>query len=46
LIWQVQEDLAFDIGLRHALTNAHPVDELRAGMTFAFPVWHKDVGRH
>jgi hypothetical protein len=46
LIWQVQEDLAFDIGLRHALTNARPVDELRAGMTFAFPVWHKEVGRH
>jgi hypothetical protein len=46
LIWQVQEDLAFDIGLRHALTNAHPVDELRAGVTFAFPVWHKDVARH
>src|SRR5215475_7026500 len=36
LIWQVREDLSFDIGLRHALTNSHPVNELRAGMTVAF----------
>jgi hypothetical protein len=36
LIWQVREDLSFDLGLRHALTNGHPVNELRAGMTVAF----------
>ena len=38
LIWQVREDLSFDLGLRHALTNGHPVNELRAGMTVAFSV--------
>ena len=36
LIWQVREDLAFDVGVRHALTNGHPVNELRAGMTVSF----------
>jgi hypothetical protein len=36
LIWQVRDDLSFDLGLRHALTNGHPVNELRAGMTVAF----------
>jgi len=38
LIWQVREDLAFDVGLRHALTDGHPVNEVRAGMTVAFSV--------
>jgi len=38
LIWQVREDLSFDLGLRHALTNGRPVNELRAGMTVAFSV--------
>ena len=38
LIWQVREDLSFDLGLRHALTDGHPVNELRAGMTVAFSV--------
>jgi hypothetical protein len=38
LIWQVREDLAFDVGLRHALTDGHPVNEIRAGMTVAFSV--------
>ena len=38
LIWQVREDLSFDVGVRHALTNGHPVNELRAGMTVAFSV--------
>jgi hypothetical protein len=36
LIWQVREDLAFDAGVRHALTNGHPVNEIRAGMTVSF----------
>ena len=36
LIWQVREDLSFDVGLRHALTDGHPVNEVRAGMTVAF----------
>ena len=36
VIWQVQEDLSFDVGVRHALTNGHPVNEVRAGMTLGF----------
>jgi hypothetical protein len=38
LIWRVRDDLSFDIGLRHALTNGHSVNEVRAGLTFAFPL--------
>jgi hypothetical protein len=38
LIWQVREDLSFDVGLRHAVTDGHPVNELRAGMSVAFSV--------
>src|SRR5712675_900106 len=38
LIWRVRDNLSFDIGLRHALTNGHPVNEIRAGLTFGFPV--------
>ena len=37
-IWQVRDDLAFDIGFRHALTNGQPVNEIRAGLTFGFPL--------
>jgi hypothetical protein len=38
LIWRVRDDLSFDVGVRHALTNAHPVNEIRAGLTVGFPV--------
>jgi hypothetical protein len=38
LIWRVRDNLSFDIGVRHALTNGHPVNELRAGLTFGFPL--------
>ncbi|HEY2135877.1 MAG TPA: hypothetical protein VGH49_08300, partial [Xanthobacteraceae bacterium] len=38
LIWQVHDNLAFDIGVRHALTDGQPVNEIRAGVTFGFPV--------
>jgi hypothetical protein len=38
LIWQVRDNLSFDVGIRHALTGGHPVDEVRAGLTFGFPV--------
>ena len=38
LIWRVSDKLAFDVGLRHALTNSHPVNEVRAGLTFGFPL--------
>jgi hypothetical protein len=38
LIWRARDDLSFDVGLRHALTNGHPVNEVRAGLTFGFPL--------
>jgi hypothetical protein len=38
LIWQVSDKLAFDVAFRHALTNSHPVNEVRAGLTFGFPL--------
>ena len=38
LIWRVSDNLSFDVGLRHALTNGHPVNEVRAGLTFGFPL--------
>jgi len=38
LIWQVNDKLSFDIAYRHALTNGHSVDEVRAGLTFAVPL--------
>ena len=37
-IWQVRDNLAFDVGLRCALVNGRPVNELRAGVTFGFPI--------
>jgi hypothetical protein len=37
-IWQVRDDLSFDVGFRHALTNGHHVNEIRAGLTFGFPL--------
>jgi hypothetical protein len=38
LIYRVRDDLSFDLALRHALTNGHPVNEIRAGLTFGFPL--------
>jgi hypothetical protein len=38
LIWQVSDKLSFDVAIRHALTNGRPVDEFRAGLTFAVPI--------
>jgi hypothetical protein len=35
-IWQVRDNLSFDVAFRHASTNGHPVEEVRAGMTFGF----------
>jgi len=34
-IWKVNDDLAFDFGLREAWVNQKPVTEIRAGLTFA-----------
>lgn len=38
LIWRVRDNLSFDVGLRHALTNGHHINEVRAGLTFGFPL--------
>ena len=38
LIYQVRDGLSFDVAVRHALTNGHPVNEVRAGVTFGFPL--------
>jgi hypothetical protein len=37
-IWQVQDNIAVDFGLRGAHVNDHTLGEIRAGMTFAFGV--------
>jgi hypothetical protein len=37
-IWQVQDNIAVDFGLRGALVNNHTVGQIRAGVTFAFGV--------
>jgi hypothetical protein len=44
-IWQVKEDLSFDIGFRHALVNGRPVEEFRAGVTFGFSLPEFKRGR-
>lgn len=38
LIWQVRDNLSFDVGVRHAFSNGRPVNELRAGLTFGFRI--------
>ena len=35
-IWQVDKDLSFDAAYRYAIENGHAVNEIRAGVTFAF----------
>jgi hypothetical protein len=37
-IWQVNENLSYDIGFRHAWVNSRPVEEVRAGLTFGFSI--------
>lgn len=37
-IWQVRDNLSFDAGFRYAEINGRPVNEVRAGLTFAFSV--------
>lgn len=38
LIYRVRDDLNFDVAVRHALTGGRPVNEIRAGLTFGFPL--------
>ena len=35
-IWQVEHDLSLDAAFRYAVMNGHAVNEIRAGLTFAF----------
>jgi hypothetical protein len=35
-IWQVRDNLSFDAAFRYAQVNGRPVNEIRAGVTFAF----------
>jgi hypothetical protein len=37
-IWQVKDELSFDAAFRYALVNGRAVNEIRAGLTFAFKV--------
>jgi len=37
-IWQVQDNIAVDVGLRGARINGQTAGEIRAGVTFAFGV--------
>ena len=37
-IWQVQDNIAIDFGLRGARVNSQTTGEIRAGVTFAFGV--------
>ena len=38
-IWQVNDKLSFDAAVRYAAVNGRPVQELRVGMTFGFPLF-------
>lgn len=44
-IWQVRENLSFDIAYRHAWINSQPVDEVRAGLTFGFSIPNFNGGK-
>jgi hypothetical protein len=37
-IWQVRDNIAFDVGLSAAQVNDQPLREVRFGVTFGFPV--------
>lgn len=37
-IWQVKDNLSFDVGFRHAIVNGTGVNEIRAGLTYGFPL--------
>ncbi|MBR0691699.1 hypothetical protein JQ553_00555 [Bradyrhizobium lablabi] len=38
MIYKVRDDLSIDFAIRHALTNRRSVNEIRAGLTFGFPL--------
>jgi hypothetical protein len=37
-IWQVRDNLSFDVALKHSVSNIGHADEIRAGLTFGFSV--------
>jgi len=37
-IWQVSDNLSFDVAARYATVDGRPVSEFRAGLTFGFPL--------
>lgn len=37
-IWQVRDNLSFDVALNHSVGNGSHADEIRAGLTFGFSV--------
>jgi hypothetical protein len=37
-IWQVRDNLSFDVAFKHSVSSIGHADELRAGLTFGFPV--------
>ncbi len=37
-IWQVRDNLSFDVAYRHAVSSGGHADEIRAGLTFGFPL--------
>jgi hypothetical protein len=43
-IWQVRDNVAVDVGVRHAVTNGRAVDEIRAGVTFGMPLRPMSMG--
>jgi hypothetical protein len=38
LVYRVRDNLSFDVAIRHALNGGHPENEIRAGVTFGFPL--------
>jgi hypothetical protein len=37
-IWQVRDNLSFDVAVKHSVSNTGHADEIRAGVTFGFSV--------
>ncbi len=37
-IWKVRDNLSFDAAFRYAIRDGRPINEIRAGLTFAFKV--------
>ena len=38
-VWQICDNLALDIGVRVGRTNDRGLTEIRAGVTYALPLW-------